>query len=227
MNVGSVRRFYGRWARLYDALATFPVVGRWRERAADALRLQPGDTVVAMGCGTGANLPHLHERVGPDGRVVGVDLTRPVLARAIATGRADQGSVHLLRGDATRPPLVEAEADAVIGSFVVGMFQDPATVVEDWCDLLGPGGRIALVDMSRSDHPVGRALNPVFRAFVVASTPSGSPIEALSALGRPGADRQLTERVRAARTALAERTVDHRFETLGLGFVGLLAGRVA
>lgn len=221
----SVRTFYGRWAELYDYLATLPVVTSWRRRAVEVLAPRPGDTVVEMGCGTGANFPYLRERVGPDGRVVGVDLTRPLLARAPATDRVDRPNVHLVRGDATRPPV--ADADAVLGTFVVGMFQDPTTVVDDWCDLLGTGGRIALMDMYRSAHPAGRVLNPLFRSFVVASTPSGSPGEALSALARPGADQRLTDRVRAARDALVDRTVERRRETFGLGFVGLVGGRVA
>jgi len=222
--VTEIRTFYGRWTRLYDRLATLPVVDGWRTRAADALALRPGDTVVEMGCGTGANLPYLRECVGPDGRVVGVDFTRPLLDRARAAGRADPANVHLVRGDATRPPV--EEADAVLGAFVVGMFEDPAAVVADWCELVGPGGRIALMDMSRSTHAVGRALNPVFRAFVVASAPSGSPGEALAAPVYPRADARLTDRVRAARDALVARTVERRYEAFGLGFVGLMSGRV-
>ena len=82
-DVTAVTAFYGRWARLYDLLATrLPGVGRFRAAAADALDLSPGDTVVDVGCGSGAALPYLRERVGPDGAVVGVDLTGEMLARA-------------------------------------------------------------------------------------------------------------------------------------------------
>lgn len=52
--------------------------------AVDALELSPGDTVVEVGCGTGANLPLLAARVGPTGRVVGVDITDAMLERARA-----------------------------------------------------------------------------------------------------------------------------------------------
>ena len=54
----AARAFYGRWAGLYDVLATYvPGVGELRDRGAVALDLDRGDTVVEMGCGTGANLP--------------------------------------------------------------------------------------------------------------------------------------------------------------------------
>ena len=80
----AVTDFYDRLAARYDLLATAPVVRGWRELAAEALDLDPGDTVVEMGCGTGANVPALREQVGPEGRVVGVDLTAAVLDRARA-----------------------------------------------------------------------------------------------------------------------------------------------
>lgn len=217
-----IRAFYGRWAALYDRIATFPGVGRWRARAADALNLSPGDTVVEMGCGSGANLPHLRERVAPGGMVVGIDLTRPLIKHA--RGRA-AGNAHLVCGDATRPPV--CEADAVLGTFVTGMFADPATVVDRWCDLVGQGGRIALLDMTGSDWAAGRPLNPAFRAFTVLSAPSGTAREAMAALTASEAGTRLDERVGAARGVLAERTVERRYEEFGLGFVGLMRGRVA
>jgi len=218
MPTNAVPEFYGRWAALYDLLATLPGVGRWRRAAADALDLSPGDTVVEMGCGTGANLPYLRRRVGPEGRVVGVDLTAELLERA---GERSSRAV-LLRGDATRPPVVEA--DAVLGTFVTGMFEDPSNVVAEWCDLCS--GRVALMDLSTTDRPLGRPLNPAFRAFTAASTPSSTPGEVVTAV-LPGARAAstLSERVREGRETLAGLTVERRFERFALGFCGLLSGR--
>ena len=214
----SVPEFYGRWAGLYDRVAMLPGVSRWRRAAADALDLSPGDTVVEMGCGTGANLPHLRHRVGPEGRVVGVDLTPELLARA----GARTPEAGLLRGDATRPPV--AQADAVLGTFVTGMFADPASAVEEWCDLCS--GRVALMDLSVTDHPLGRPLNPAFRAFTAASAPSSTPGEVLtSVLSGSRAASALSDRVRAGRDRLTELTVEREFERFALGFCGLLSGR--
>jgi len=209
----SVPEFYGRYADLYDAVATFPGVGRWRAAAAEALDLSPGDTVIEMGCGTGANHPYLRRRVGAAGRVVGVDLTRPLLHRA--RGR---GADALLQADAARPPV--READAVLATFVCGMFDEPGSVVADWCDLVGAGGRVALLDAARSSHPVGRLLNPAFAAFTAASAPSESLVPPYEATG------ELDRRVREARTTLTDRARDRRYRAFGLGFVGLLAGTV-
>ncbi len=218
MPTNAVPEFYGRWASLYDLLATLPGVGGWRRAAADALDLSPGDTVVEMGCGTGANLPYLRRRVGPEGRVVGVDLTAELLE--LAGERSPRAG--LLRGDATRPPV--KEADAVLGTFVTGMFEDPTGVLEAWCELCT--GRVALMDLSATDRPLGRPLNPAFRAFTAASTPDSTPGEVVTAV-LPGAraSSTLSERVREGRETLAELTVDRRFERFALGFCGLLSGR--
>lgn len=222
--VNPVAAFYGRYAGLYDAIATLPGVATWRAAAAESLSLSPGDTVVEMGCGSGANLPHLAERVGHEGHVVGVDLTAELL-RLARERTAHLPQVSLVRGDATRPPV--DWADAILGTFVTGMFAAPAAVVADWCELVGGGGRVAIMDLSASAHPVGRLLNPPFRAFTAASAPSAGPADVLRGfLPGTAADDVLARKVRAGREALVQRTRDRVFETFGLGFCGLLSGRV-
>lgn len=209
----SVRQTYGRHARLYDAIATLPGLGRWRSAAADALGLTGGDTVVEMGCGTGANLPYLRDRVGPAGQVVGVDLTRPLLERAadrVAT--AGWRNVHLVHGDAMHPPL--EEADAVLGTFLVGLLDDPGTAIDAWCALLGGNGRIALMEATRSSRFA--PLTGLFDLWVCLTATGGGA----------GASAVLTRRVETAYTALVRRTTDRLEERYGLGLVTLVAGSV-
>lgn len=213
----AVTDFYGRWAALYDVVATrTPGVRRARERAVDALSIAPGDTVVEMGCGTGANLPLLRERVGPAGAVVGVDLTPGMLTRAgRRVDRAGWRNVHLVRGDAARPPV--AAADAVLATFVVGMFEEPESTVRGWADLLDPGDRIVLLDAAPRD--AAGVLDAAFRLFVAASAPptwklryDEAPAESLRA------------RVSRAREGLSDRC-DVVVEERSLGsFLRLSAG---
>jgi len=210
--------FYGRCAQLYDLVATAPGVRSWRDRAAAALALSPGDTVVEMGCGTGANFSYLRERVGPDGRVVGVDVVPAMLGQARRRiDRARWGNVHAVRGDATRPPV--AGADAVLSTFLVGMLDDAAPAVREWIELVRPGGRVALLNAGRSDRPVALPLNLLLRAFVRLTAPGGRT-------QRTAPVRALEGRWTAAREALLEGTVDHREARLGLGIVRLASGRV-
>jgi SAM-dependent methyltransferase len=203
--VAATQAFYGRWARLYDAIARrTPGVGGLRERAIGRLAPDAGDVVVDMGCGTGANLPYLDEHVGPTGRVLGVDFTPGVLA--IARDRlADHDGVGVVRGDATRPPV--READAVFASFVSGMLADPAAAVRTWASIVGPGGRLGL--------------NDLFGVVVRATSPPGSRWR----VDDPPAS-VLDRRVVAAHRTLFELCEAVEHETHALGYARLSVGTV-
>ncbi|OIB58661.1 class I SAM-dependent methyltransferase [Natrialba sp. SSL1] len=253
----SAQEFYGRWARLYDLIARgTPGIARLRRRAAAACRLERGDTVVEMGCGTGANLPYLREQVGPEGTVIGVDFTRPVLERARAMV-ADRGyeNVHVVRGDATEPPFAAAadvevgssisagsgtdtntdtgpsgdengdgtDIDALLATFVVGMLDDPVGAVDDWCDLVGPGGHVVLANAARCDDDRWYSLpvNAVFRAIVVLSTP---PTTKLRYESEPHL--RLDDRIDAAHTRLRENSQAVADETHVFGVVRLTGGEL-
>jgi len=216
--VTAAQSFYGRWARVYDWLASAPGVASWRDRTADALALAPGDTVVEMGCGTGANVPHLRERVEPSGRIVGIDVTREMLDRARERPARTGETVHYVQADAARPPV--RAADAVLATFVAGIFEDPASAVDAWCDSVGPGGRVALLNFQRSPSALAAPLNLAFEGFVRLSAPG-------TRLSRQSHVSAFERRVRAARERLTERTVARRYETMAGGFVGLLSGTVA
>ncbi len=71
---------YGRDATAYDAQTGS--YERYRRQIVDELPLRPGDTVVDAGCGTGLCLPHLQERVGPEGTIIAVDAAADMLAVA-------------------------------------------------------------------------------------------------------------------------------------------------
>lgn len=219
-DVDPVTAFYGRWAGLYDVIANYtPGIGTARSSVVDALDLSPGDTVVEMGCGTGANLPYLRDRVGADGRVIGLDITPGMLSRAqTLVDREGWDNVHLVRADARNPPICR-DLDGVLGTFVVGMFDDPGAVIESWCALTH--GRVALLDAVPSDRRGVRRLNALFRVAVVLSTPptyrfryAESPVD------------RLIRRVEAAQSCLVDHAsrVDRR--EFGLGFLRVTAGLI-
>jgi ubiquinone/menaquinone biosynthesis C-methylase UbiE len=184
-------RFYSRWSGLYDRLATgFPGLASARRAAADALAA-PGDTVVEIGCGTGANLPYLRERVGAGGTVLGIDVAPGALARARErVERAGWENVHLLRADGARPPV--GSVDAILGSFVVGMFADPAAAVTAW---RGRADRVGLLCGARSERaePWTPLANALFSLFVRLANPGRLRRSPVSELDR---------KVAAARGAL-------------------------
>lgn len=208
----AIQRFYGSNARLYDRIARHtPGVGRWRQTAVDALDLEPGDTVVDIGCGTGASFPLLRDAVGSNGTVVGVDVTQPILSIAARTA-TQWDNVAVVAADGTDPPL-DAAIDAVYASFVVGLFDDPAHVVRNWGTHLAPGARIALLD----GVPVGWAppLDWVFAQFVRLGAPPGS---------RTGVVDRLTRRVEAAHGTLHTVGTDPFRTTYLGGYIRITAG---
>ncbi|WP_238386790.1 class I SAM-dependent methyltransferase [Natrialba swarupiae] len=249
MTTEGAQEFYGRWATPYDVIARrTPGIQRLRRRVAAACQLEPGDTVVEMGCGTGANLPYLRERVGPEGTVVGIDFTGPVLERA-REATAAYDNVHVLRADATTPPLPSSDRsaasddeasvddtgrsdvevagvdpgpiDAVLATFVVGMLEDPAGAVDDWCEFVRPGGHVVLANAARSDEWYAPPVNAVFRTIVVLSTP---PTAKLRYEDDPHL--RLDERIDAAHARLRERSVAVADETHVFGVVRLTGGRL-
>ncbi|SDK27497.1 class I SAM-dependent methyltransferase [Natronorubrum texcoconense] len=221
MEPETAQEFYGRWARLYDVIARrTPGIPALRRRAAAACRLEPGDTVVEMGCGTGANLPYLRDRVGPEGTVVGIDFTGPVLERARDL-TAEYDNVHVVRADATQPPLDVEDVDALLATFVVGMLEDPAGAVDDWCDLVGPDGHVVLANAARSDEWYAPPVNAVFKAIVVLSTP---PTTKLRYENEP--DLRLDAKIDAAHRRLRERSAAIADETHVFGVVRLTGGHL-
>lgn len=225
--------FYTRYAGLYDRIASeAPFAAGLRERVVDQLAPGRGDVVVEMGCGTGANFSALRECVGSEGTVIGIDVSGGVIERARARiERAGWENVHVARGDATRPPLAFAdlarsvapagEVDAVVSTFVTGMLDDPAGAVDDWCRLVGEGGRVCVAGFARSTSPAGRLLNPAFAAAVRLGTPPGR------GRGRPESPVELLDRrAVAAHRRVHERCPDARTTRSLAGFARVSAGTV-
>lgn len=212
--------FYSRWARIYEVISSrTPGIRAVRASAATILSPPAGGTVIEMGCATGPNFPYLRSEVGPAGTVVGIDVARGALRRSqLRIARSEWENVHSVRGDATRPPV--RSADAVIGPFIVGMFDDPATTVHGWCDLVGEGGRVCLLDLAPSDRWYGPLPNLVLRTIVHASAPGRLRF-------RWDATRLLAERVTAAQSVLRERCHDRSGSEHWGGIIQITAGTVS
>ena len=81
MDIERVKQKYQRNARLYDLLVRRPTA-RLRARAIDRMALRPGEAALDFGCGTGLSFDLLEHAVGPEGRIVGIDVSSDMLARA-------------------------------------------------------------------------------------------------------------------------------------------------
>lgn len=121
----------------------------------DAVALAPGERLLEIGCGQGANLVHLGRRLGPAARLFGLD-TSP--ARA-ALAQAESGA-SCLCGDGARLPLADGRFQAVLIRDLLHHVPDRAAVLAEAWRVLAPGGRLTLIE------PNGR--NPLMAAAALA-----------------------------------------------------------
>lgn len=113
-------------------------------RAIDALAPVAGETVIDIGCGAGQSILQLAERVGPAGRVIGVDIAPRLLAVA-ARRAAGLRQASFVAADAETVDLPAGSADAVFSRFGVMAFADPIAAFANFRRMLTPSGRLAFV----------------------------------------------------------------------------------
>jgi ubiquinone/menaquinone biosynthesis C-methylase UbiE len=126
------------------------------------LSLSPGDGVLDVACGTGGFSRDFGRSVGPEGLVIGIDVSRTMLERAVAdTRRAGLAQVAYVRGDAENLPLRPRSVDAVCCFAALHLFADPELALDRMTDVLTPGGRIALFTTAGYRSTAARMLKPM------------------------------------------------------------------
>lgn len=168
-----VRSSYESSAWYYDLalrLYGWAGIGRaYRSRAVERMRLAQGDTVLELGCGTGANFALIEQRIGPAGRLIGVDLSARMLQRAEKrVKRSGWTNVELVHEDIG----VYSFPDRVNGILSVGVFgyiDDLDPVLQRAQAALQPGGHLVVLDGKRPD----RLPKWVFRSILWLSRPFG------------------------------------------------------
>jgi demethylmenaquinone methyltransferase/2-methoxy-6-polyprenyl-1,4-benzoquinol methylase len=133
-----------------------------RKPALEALRPRPGATVLDLACGTGLNFSHIIERIGPEGRIVGVDCTRAMLKQAQRRlARHGWDGVTLLEGDAASLPLASDSCDAVLCSYGMVIIPDYRRAIGEAVRDLKPGGRLVLLEPTRGSALWARVVTPL------------------------------------------------------------------
>ncbi len=109
--------------------------------------LNLGETVVDIGCGAGMDLLLAANRVGPEGKAIGVDMTPAMLVSATKSAEAMGAShVETRRGNLAALPLDDDSVDVVISNGVMNLAPDKTKAVGEIARVLKPGGRLYLGD---------------------------------------------------------------------------------
>ncbi len=196
-----VQKMFAAIAPSYDLnnrLHSFWRDQAWRRKAVKLASLQPNDVVVDVACGTGdlailfgialhtgwgSTEPRPWPVVEIKPRVIGLDYTFPMLARAAAKDDATsdeidaaadidlwRGTCAWIHGDAQSLPLPDACCDVVSIAFGLRNVQEPEKALQEFKRILRPGGRVVVLEFSEPTNPLIRALNRFYTGKIMPIT---------------------------------------------------------
>jgi cyclopropane fatty-acyl-phospholipid synthase-like methyltransferase len=132
-----------------EAIDSFAGVGYYFDLA----KLSPGETVVDLGSGSGTDSFFAARKVGPDGVVIGVDMTEEQLAKAERLRRShDLSNIRFQKGYIEETKLPGESCDAVVSNGVINLTADKLRAFTEVARILRPGGRLALADIVTGIH---------------------------------------------------------------------------
>jgi phosphatidylethanolamine/phosphatidyl-N-methylethanolamine N-methyltransferase len=154
----AVAKAYGRWAPIYDVVFG-KVFARGRAAAVDAAQ-RIGGRVLEVGVGTGISLPQYSR----NSRVVGIDLSEPMLRKAqekvAAQNLAQVDGLAVM--DASHLAFADQSFDVIVGQYLITAVPDAEATLDEFARVLKPGGEIILVNHLTAERGARRAFEQGF-----------------------------------------------------------------
>ncbi len=148
---------YQKRANLYDYTSNlYYFIGfrmfAYRKKAIKSLKLKKGDTVVEIACGTGLNFPFLVDYVGEEGKIIGVDISKPMLKKAKKRiERNEWKNVELIQNEASNFNF-PTKVDGILATFSITLIPEFDKLTKNASKALAKEKRMVIMDLKIPDN---------------------------------------------------------------------------
>lgn len=156
VNKSQIINAYRKYAKNYDTAEIFYrllgcKIPKYRKMTVDALELSKGDTVVELGCGTGSNFALVLDKIGPEGKLFGVDITDKMLDQARKKIKENGWkNVELVLCDIAEYKFPEA-LDGIFSTGALSYSPQYDKIIKTAHEALKPGKKFVLLDFKKSE----------------------------------------------------------------------------